>query len=89
MPKFPEIILLALIFHALGVGLMLFIGPVLRILGWPSDQLAKVQGRTLREPLSSYPLAIHTLRNVRCGRWSLSVRPEWSTHYPLQERRSD
>lgn len=34
--RFPEIILLALIFLAVGVALMLFIGPILRMLGWPS-----------------------------------------------------
>ncbi len=31
-----EIILIALIFLAVGVALMLFIGPILRMLGWPS-----------------------------------------------------
>jgi hypothetical protein len=37
MPKrFPEIILLALIFLTVGFVLMALIGPILRLLGWPS-----------------------------------------------------
>lgn len=36
MPKLPEVIFLALIFLAVGVALMMFLGPILRMLGWPS-----------------------------------------------------
>lgn len=34
--RLPEIILLAFIFLAVGFALMAFIGPVLRLLCWPS-----------------------------------------------------
>jgi hypothetical protein len=36
MPKLPEVIFLSLIFLAIGVALMLFLGPILKMLGWPS-----------------------------------------------------